>query len=139
MINNHKYFTLSELCKSETADKLGINNIPFQRETLDNLDYIMGKLDEIREGYGKPIIINSGYRSPELNKAVGGVVQSYHQKGLAVDIKWDQPLISYIMSNFKFDKLIREQNSAGVKWLHIQWHSEKEQEKDRNRVFSLSV
>lgn len=49
----------------------------------------MGKLDEIREGYGKPIIINSGYRSPELNKAVGGVVQSYHQKGLAVDIKWD--------------------------------------------------
>ena len=89
MINNHKYFTLSALCNSETADKLGINNIPVQQETLDNLDYIMGKLDEIREGYGKPIIINSGYRSPELNKAVGGVVQSYHQKGLAVDIKWD--------------------------------------------------
>lgn len=120
-MKNHKYFTLNELCKSVTADKLGINNTPIDPEILDNLDYIMSKLDEVREGYGKPIVINSGYRCPALNKAVGGVADSYHQKGLAVDIRWDDELINYIINNHSFDKLIKEKSS----WIHIQWSRSK--------------
>lgn len=138
-MKNHKYFTLSELCNSSTADKLGIDNTPTDPVILSNLDYIMDQLDTIREGYGKPIIINSGYRCPELNKAVGGVADSYHQKGLAVDIRWDDKLIPYIMENAKFDKMIREHSSSGVRWIHIQWHPEDEKDKDLNKVLMLYV
>ena len=101
--------------------------------------YVKQSADTIREGYGKPIIINSGYRCPTLNKAVGGVADSYHQKGLAVDIRWDDKLIPYIMENAKFDKMIREHSSSGVRWIHIQWHSEAEKDKDLNKVFILNV
>lgn len=138
-MKNHKYFTLAELCSSTVAAHHGIDNTPTDETVLVNLDYIMDQLDTIREGYGKPIVINSGYRCPALNKAVGGVTDSYHQKGLAVDIRWDDKLIPYIMENAKFDKMIREHSSSGVRWIHIQWHSEDEKDKDRNKVFMLQV
>lgn len=138
-MKNHKYFSLAELCNSSVASHLGIDNTPTDPVVLANLEYIMDQLDIIREGYGKPIIINSGYRCPALNKAVGGVADSYHQKGLAVDIRWDDRLIHYIMENAKFDKMIREHSSSGVRWIHIQWHSEAEKDKDRNKVFMLQV
>lgn len=138
-MKNHKYFTLDEICSSTVAVQRGIDNTPTDPVILSNLDYIMDQLDTIREGYGKPIVINSGYRCPELNKAVGGVSNSYHQKGLAVDIRWDDKLIPYIMENAKFDKMIREHSSSGVRWIHIQWHSESEKDKDRNKVFMLQV
>lgn len=77
-MKNHKYFTLAELCNSTVASQRGIDNTPTDPVILANLDYIMDQLDTIREGYGKPIIINSGYRCPALNKAVGGVADSYH-------------------------------------------------------------
>lgn len=77
-MKNHKYFTLAELCNSSVASHLGIDNTPTDPVVLANLEYIMDQLDIIREGYGKPIIINSGYRCPALNKAVGGVADSYH-------------------------------------------------------------
>lgn len=138
-MKNHKYFTLAELCNSTVAAQRGIDNTPTDPVILANIDYIMDQLDTIREGYGKPIIINSGYRCPALNKAVGGVADSYHQRGLAVDIRWDDKLIPYIMENAKFDKMIREHSSSGVRWIHIQWHSEDENDKDRNQVFMLQV
>ena len=81
-----KYFTIKELCKSSTANKLGINNNP-SKNIITNLealvDYI---LDPLREEYGNPIMVNSGYRCNELNKAVKGSKNSAHLYGLAADI-----------------------------------------------------
>lgn len=73
-----KYFTLYELCKSDTAKKQNIDNFPTW-EVVDNLKRIVEEiLDPLREWYGKPINVNSGYRSQKLNKAVGGVNNSFH-------------------------------------------------------------
>ena len=67
-----KYFTIAELCKSDTADRKGIDN-RCKKEHVANLTALVDNvLDPLREAYGKPITINSGFRSPALNKAVGG-------------------------------------------------------------------
>lgn len=129
----HKYFTLEELTRSETAEKLGIDNEPKDEFTISNLHWIMTRLDEIREAWGKPIIITSGYRCEQLNKAVGGVTTSYHQLGLAVDIKWDEELFKFIRKNFKFDKLIHEKGKNGAHWIHLQFR----QYNERNECFEL--
>lgn len=73
-----QYFKVEELLRSETAEKCGIDNTPTDDEIIDNLNYTIQRLDEIREGYGKSIIVNSGYRCPELNRKVGGVSSSFH-------------------------------------------------------------
>ena len=80
-----KYFSLGEFVNSPTAKRLGIDNLP-TFEVVDNLNRLADYLDGIREKLGKPILINSGYRSPMLNKAVGGVANSQHLKGLAADV-----------------------------------------------------
>ena len=80
-----KYFRLSEFINSATAKRLGINNIP-SFEVVDNLNRLADYLDGIREKFGKPILISSGYRCPLLNKAVRGVANSQHLKGLAADL-----------------------------------------------------
>lgn len=81
-----KYFTIKELCKSTTAKQLGIDNSP-NSEIVSNLEQLINNiLDPLRERFGKPIYVNSGYRSPALNKAVNGSKTSYHMKGLAADI-----------------------------------------------------
>lgn len=67
-----KYFTIKELCKSTTAEQLGIDNSP-NSEIVNNLKQLVEYiLDPLRERYGKPIHVNSGYRCPALNKAVNG-------------------------------------------------------------------
>ena len=73
-----QYFKVEELLRSETAERYGIDNTPTDDDIIDNINYTIRRLDEIREGYGKPIIINSGYRCPELNRKVGGVSSSFH-------------------------------------------------------------
>ena len=81
-----KYFTIKELCKSSTADRLGIDNSP-NSEVISNLKKLVEFiLDPLREKYGKPIYVNGGYRCPALNKAVNGSKTSQHMQGLAVDI-----------------------------------------------------
>ena len=78
-----KYFTISELCKSDTAIEKGIDNTP-SSEVVERLNMLIDNvLDPLREWYGKPIYISSGYRCPELNKAVGGVSNSFHTIGCA--------------------------------------------------------
>lgn len=133
-MTEHKYFTLEELTRSKKAEKLGIDNEPKDDKILENLDFTMTRLDEIREAYGKPIIINSGYRSKELNEAVGGVKTSYHTTGLAVDIRWDKDLFKFIRNNCKFDKLILEKSKTG-KWIHLQFRTSNE----RNQVIILKA
>lgn len=80
-MNEHKYFALEEL----VATGVKLKNIP-EWKHLANLDRLAGVLDRIREKYGKPIKVNSGFRSRAVNAAVGGASSSMHQLGLAADI-----------------------------------------------------
>ena len=123
-----KHFTIAELCRSTTADNKCIYNTPALeiREKLQTL--IEELLDPIREAWGKPIRVNSGYRCPALNKAVGGVSTSQHQKGEAADLNAGDPaknreLFDKIVEMQKagriaFDQLIDE---ARYKWVHISY------------------
>ena len=82
-----KYFKLHELTYSLTAQQRGIENIPTEEHKRNLTRLVDCVLDPIREEWGGPIIVNSGYRCPELNKAVGGAQYSYHMKGMAADIR----------------------------------------------------
>lgn len=120
-ILDRTYFKAKEILYSEKALENNIDNTPLEKEVIDNLNFTLSKLNEIREGYGKPIYITSGYRCNELNKIVGGVENSKHKKGLAVDLKWDYELLVYIIENCKFEKLIREKK-GDLLWIHIQFN-----------------
>ena len=76
-----KYFTIAELCKSTTADRLGINNRCRQEHVTALTALVDNVLDPLREWWEKPITVNSGYRCPELNAAVKGSKPSQHMKG----------------------------------------------------------
>ena len=81
-----KYFSISELTRSDTARKYVIDNTP-NEEVKKNLEKLVKNiLDPLREHYGYPIHISSGYRCPELNKKVGGTRTSQHLSGRAADI-----------------------------------------------------
>lgn len=117
-----KYFTITELCKSITAMQKGINNIP-NSDIINNLKSLVKFiLDPLRERYGKPITVNSGYRCPALNKAVNGSKTSQHVEGLAADItagssKENKILFELIQElNLPFDQLIDENKFS---WIHV--------------------
>ena len=119
-----KYFTLGELCKSDTAIAKRIENTP-DYTTIERINALMEEcLDKVRELWGKPIGVNSGYRSAELNRAVGGAKNSQHTKGEAADItaggrENNRKLFDMICeSGIEFDQLIDESN---YKWLHISY------------------
>lgn len=82
-----KYFSISELTHSTKAKELRIDNTPFSYSIIDNLTNLAENLlDPIREAWGEPLHVNSGYRCLVLNKAVGGKPTSQHLKGEAADI-----------------------------------------------------
>jgi uncharacterized protein YcbK (DUF882 family) len=117
-----KYFTIKELCQSATAKKLKIANSP-SPDVVANLTYLVENLlDMVREKWGKPIHVNSGYRSEALNKAVGGKATSQHLTGQAADITTgnlveNRQLWEFIIrNNFKVDQMI---NENGYQWIHI--------------------
>lgn len=123
-----KYFTIEELTRSATATTRGIDNTPTP-EIKANLERLVDKvLDPLREKYGKPITVNSGYRCPELNKAVGGSKTSDHMNGFSVDItasskKENAILFQIIKDNFDFDQLIWEKgNSEYPDWVHVSYN-----------------
>lgn len=119
-MNLSEYFTLSELTVSETAARRGMKNIPIGK-ALENLKQTAARMDEIREGLGSPIIVTSGYRSPEVNASVGGSRTSAHCHGLAVDFTcpgYGNPLAAakaILASGIEFDQLIHEFGA----WVHI--------------------
>jgi uncharacterized protein YcbK (DUF882 family) len=82
-----KYFTIKELTKSGTAMRLGIDNNPDKKALLNLEKLIKYILDPLREAYGKPIVISSGYRCEKLNRILGGSKTSQHATGEAVDIR----------------------------------------------------
>lgn len=88
-----KNFSWNEFEHSDTAKRLGILNVVSSFEVRDNILELVDKvLQPLRDAWGKPIKINSGYRCEKLNKAVGGVPTSQHTKGQAADCGVDNPL-----------------------------------------------
>lgn len=134
-LKDTKYFKVSEILRSNTAKKHNIDNTPTDETIIDNLNYTLNRLNTIREQYGKPIYINSGYRCDELNALVGGVKDSKHRLGLAVDLRWDTDLIDFLIENCSFDKLIREK-ACKSKWIHLQFC--RNIYKERRLVFNIS-
>ena len=121
-----KHFSLEELCKSQTATRLGIDNLAKDENVITNLKKICENiLEPIRENYGIPFSPNSAYRSPKLNNAVGSSHKSQHLKGQAVDIEIpsidNYQLAQWIRNNLDFDQLILEfyngESSSG--WVHV--------------------
>lgn len=135
-----KHFTIDELCSSDTARARGIDNTPPPgiRQKLQTL--IEELLDPIREAWGGPITVNSGYRCPALNAAVGGVAISQHLKGEAADITVGDPARNRMLFDkitdmqraglIQFDQLIDESH---YKWVHISYRAGA----NRNQILHL--
>ena len=120
------HFTLAELCHSNTAGRLGMDNHPSPRAAQALLTLTEQVLDPLREWYGRPIYVNSGYRSPDLNRLVGGAERSYHLRGMAADIdarhrEENRRLFHYIRSHLPFTELIWER---GGQWIHVAYDPE---------------
>lgn len=121
-----KWFTIKELCKSSTAKKLNIDNTP-SAEIKENLTVLIEEcLDPIREAFGDPIMVTSGYRCQLLNVACGGSPTSEHKEGFAADIDssdnirlWDV----ITSGDFKWTQLINEypDENGEPSWIHISY------------------
>ena len=136
-----KYFTIEELCQSETAEKYKIDNTPTE-EIKKNLETLVDcLLDPLREAWGSPIIINSGYRCPILNKAVGGSKTSSHMSGWSVDMRpkngkmeeFKKFVVDFIKTRF-WDQCILEK-SGDVEWVHLSLYNNSG--KQRMMIFSI--
>ena len=138
-----KYFTNSELTQSATALRLGINNVPTE-DIRENLRVLVDcLLDPLREMWGAPLIVTSGYRCAELNRAVGGVTNSHHLKGMAAD------LVSYANTACENARLMRVLVASGLHWTQAIWecdrrgstwvHVSYDQAKLRNEVIYLEM
>ena len=125
-MNITEHFSMKELTNSQTAIKNGIPNIPKDPQVVANLTLLCEKvLEPLREGMKCPIRISSGYRSPELNKLIGGAKASQHNIGEAVDIDLDDKnaeLFSYIVNNLDFDQIIWEfGDDTNPDWVHVSY------------------
>lgn len=125
MITKGKYFTLDELIYSATAKEQKIENIP-PDEIAERIVYeLIPVLDDIREKWGSPIIVSSGYRCPTLNKVVGGVANSVHRLGYAADLQpkngkideFEEFMNAWAEDN-QFDQII-EEKSKSSRWVHF--------------------
>ena len=134
-----KYFTLGELTPSSTAKRLGIKNEPTPAH-LESLKLLATNvLDKVREHFGKPIWISSGYRSKALNDVTpGSSATSQHCSGEAADLDQDgrgtgvtnKMVFDYIKDHLNFDQLIYEYGTdANPDWVHVSWESTGKQRK----------
>ena len=123
--NLSEHFVLGEFTRSKYPE---VYNIP-SHEAIANMKRLCVWLEVLRNKVGHPIVINSGYRSPQLNRKVGGAPTSNHLTGCAVDIRtsgfeqaieYTAILIAYATeSNQEFDELLIEKNRYGAVWLHF--------------------
>lgn len=121
-----KYFTLNELTKSDAAKRSKINNTPNKQEESNLIALVNYILDPLREAYGKPIIVTSGFRCERLNKLVNGSKSSQHRYGQAADIRTVEDTIEENKKlfdlaqelNLPFDQLIDEYN---FDWVHVSY------------------
>ena len=120
------YFTIKELCKSSTAKKLNIDNTP-SSEIKENLTVLIEEcLDPIREKFGNPIMVTSGYRCSQLNAACGGSPTSAHKLGQAADIDTSDNIRLWEVitsGDFKWTQLINEypDEEGEPSWIHISY------------------
>ena len=120
-----KYFTFKELVYSDTAKIKNIDNTPTW-DDIDKLkDLVKYVLDPLRELYGKPVYVSSGYRSEELNEAVNGSKTSDHKRGCAADItagskESNKILFELIKDNLEYRQLIDE---CDYTWIHVSYDS----------------
>jgi len=127
MLTNN--FSLHEMIKSETAIRRDMDNTPHSDEVVQNLTMLCEQvLQPLRDVYGVGIKVNSGYRSPDVNAAVGGSRTSDHCKGQAADIEIpgvaNADLAQYIADNFNFTQLILEFYTQGIPdsgWVHVSY------------------
>ena len=120
------HFRLSEFTRSATAQARGIDNTPTE-EIVSNLRHLCENvLEPLRQHFGQPVVISSGYRCPTLNRAVGGAKTSQHMTGEAADIrvpdnatgmKW----FAWMMEHLEFDQLIKERatRASPTFWIHV--------------------
>lgn len=133
-----EHLDLSEVTRSDMAKRKGISNEPTP-EHLENFKKLAENIFEpIRKHFGQPIFISSGYRSKELNTAIGGALTSQHCSGEAIDIDMDghsnaitnKAVFDYIKSNLNFDQLIWEFGTdSNPDWVHVSYESTGKQRK----------
>jgi zinc D-Ala-D-Ala carboxypeptidase len=123
-----KHFSLSELTKSETAIRKGIDNTPDARATANLMGLCTHILEPVRKHYKIPFSPNSGFRSPELNEAIGSSNRSQHIRGEAVDFELpgvaNKDLALWIRDNCDYDQLILEfyqEGDPSSGWVHCSY------------------
>lgn len=132
-------FTWREFIFSPTAERNGIDNIPNSDEVYKNIEALVKNvLQKVRDYYKSPVRISSGYRSPKLNKLVGGSSTSQHMTGEAADFIVvgvdNYEVADYIRKNLLFDQLILEYYGGGnVGWIHVSYS------RSRNRKQVLTI
>ena len=130
MVRLSKNFTLQEFTKSQTAERRDIDNTPVEGHIENAKVLFENVVQKVRDNFGVTII-NSGYRSGDLNYAVGGSNTSQHCKGEAVDIECpgtpNYDVAKWIEDNLDFDQLILEFYTPGIPdsgWVHVSYNSE---------------
>ena len=135
-----KWFTMKEMTRSQTAEKYNLDNTPGNWETK-NLDKLVKNiLDPLREAWGSPIRVTSGYRCYTLNQLVGGAKKSQHLSGKAADIQpigrsfdeFNRFLIGWLKDK-QFDQCIIE-SDRNSKWIHISY----DEIRNRRSIFSMT-
>ena len=130
-------FSVIEFTKSQTAERKGIQNNPNEIHTIAMVELCLNVLERVRSAFGKPVTINSGYRSPALCEAIGSKPTSQHCDGEAADIEIygvsNRDLAKYIEKNLNFDQLILE-GWDGVEpnsgWVHVSYVNDNANRKD---------
>jgi hypothetical protein len=123
-------FSLQEFIKSQTATRQGLDNTPNEEHLASAKVLFENVVQKVRDHFGVTVI-NSGYRGPALNEAVGGSTKSQHCKGEAVDIECpgtpNYDVANWIKENLEFDQLILEFYTPGIPdsgWVHVSYKSE---------------
>ena len=128
-MNLSKNLTLAEVTKSTTAKRLGIDNTPDEWTTENLRQVAINIFQPLRSAFGTPIYVSSGYRSAELNTAIGGSTRSQHVEGRALDLDADvyggctnAQIFNWIKDNLEFDQLIWEfGDDDNPDWVHVSY------------------
>ena len=142
-----KYFTINELTHSDTAIALGIDNSPSPVIVQHLSELILSLLEPLREAWGSPILVSSGYRSLRLNKALKHAsTTSAHLIGYAADLvpqnkkieEFKKFVVKWLKeNNIAFDQCICETNGKGVQWVHLGLYNQRHQQ--RKQILNLKV
>jgi hypothetical protein len=118
-----KHLSKAEFERSDAATNYGINNSMNSGQLAKAMALAENCFEPIREHLGKPIRVNSGYRSPAVNKRIGGALTSQHSLGEAIDLDLhDRDLFEWIIDNVVYDQLIYEAgNDTEAAWFHISY------------------